>query len=109
MEEKALLLDTTGMVVNGHSTVDFRDERIRLRLTPEPKQAEFLSLQTAVEVNGSFEEFRWGVPPEELIATVLRFVTSVVVVPIQRIFGGQLPADGEETCLAAWRKGSERQ
>ena len=63
----------------------------------------------AVEVNGDFDAFHLGVPPEELVATVLRFVTSVVVVPIQRIFEGKLPADGEATCLAAWRKPSERQ
>ena len=40
--------------------------------------------------------------PEELVATVIRFVTSIVVVPVQRLFANPLPADGEETCLEAW-------
>jgi hypothetical protein len=102
MDEKALLLDTTEMVVRGDASVDFGKERIRARLTPEPKKAEFLSLQTRVEVKGSFDDFGIGVPPEELVATVLRFVTSVVLVPVQRVFAGSLPADGEQACLSAW-------
>ncbi|MDJ0846990.1 MAG: AsmA-like C-terminal region-containing protein [Myxococcota bacterium] len=104
MEERALLLDTTGMVVRGDATVDFRKERVRARLTPAPKKAAFLSLQTAVEVQGGFEDFGVSVPPEELVGTLLRFVTSVVIVPLQRIIGGSLPADGEETCRAAWQE-----
>ncbi len=105
MEERALLLDTTGMVVRGDSTVDFGEERVWARLTPAPKAAAFLSLQTAVEVEGSFRDFGVSVPPEELVGTLIRFVTSVVVVPVQRIVQGSLPADGEETCRAAWLEG----
>jgi uncharacterized protein involved in outer membrane biogenesis len=107
MDEKALLLDTTGMVVRGDARVDFRDERFHALLTPAPKQAEFLSLQTRVEVQGGFDDVRIGVPPEELVGTVIRLVTSVVAVPLQRLFGGSLPPDGEQTCLAAWREGTE--
>ncbi len=102
MDEKALLLDTTEMVVRGDASVDFGKERVHALLTPAPKKAEFLSLQTRVEVKGSFDDFGIGVPPEELVATVLRFVTSIVVAPLQRLFGETLPADGEETCLEAW-------
>ena len=102
MDEKALLLDTTEMLVRGDATVDFGEERVRALLTPVPKKLEILSLQTRVEVKGSFDDFGIGVPPEELVATVLRFVTSIVVAPIQYLFGGTLPADGEETCLEAW-------
>ena len=58
-------------------------------------------------MKGSFEDFRIGVPPEEVFATVIRFVTSIVVAPFQRLFGASLPADGEETCLSAWREGKE--
>ena len=45
--------------------------------------------------------------PEDVLRTFIRFVTSVVVVPIQRIFVGALPADGVATCQAAWDKGRE--
>ena len=48
-----------------------------------------------------------GIPPEEFVATFVRFVTSVVTVPIVRIFSGELPADGEETCIAAWEEPRE--
>jgi hypothetical protein len=102
MDEKSLLVDTTEMLVRGDASVDFGEERVYARLTPAPKKAEFLSLQTRVEVKGSFDDFGIGVPPEELVATVLRFVTSIVVVPVQWIFLESPPADGEKTCLEAW-------
>jgi uncharacterized protein involved in outer membrane biogenesis len=107
MDERALLLDTTGLVVRGDARVDFRDERFRAVLTPAPKQGEILSLQTRVEVKGHFDDFRIGVPMKEVFATVVRFVTSIVVAPYQRLIGESLPADGEETCLAAWQEGKE--
>ena len=56
-------------------------------------------------MKGSFQDFRVGVAPEDVLRTFIRFVTSVVVVPIQRIFVGALPADGVATCQAAWEKG----
>jgi len=104
MDEKALLLDTTEMVVHGDARVDFRKERFRAALTPEPKEAEVLSLQTRVDVSGGFEDFRIGVAPEEFLVTLVRFASSIVVAPLRRIFEEPLPADGEETCLAAWQE-----
>jgi hypothetical protein len=58
-------------------------------------------------VKGGFEGFRIGVPPKEVFMTPARFVTSIVVAPIQRLFGSPLPADGEPTCRAAWREGKQ--
>jgi hypothetical protein len=46
-----------------------------------------------------------GVPPGELVGTVVRFVTSVVTTPLRRVLQGPLPPDGEATCREAWRRG----
>jgi uncharacterized protein involved in outer membrane biogenesis len=107
LNERALFLDTTGMVVRGDANVDFRKERFYAVLTPSPKKAEALNLRTRVSVKGGFEGFRIGVPPKEVFMTPARFVTSIVVAPIQRLFGSPLPADGEPTCRAAWREGKQ--
>ena len=105
MQERALLLDTTGMVVRGAATVDLKERRLEAIFGPESKRPALFSLQTPVAVRGSFDNPRIGVAPEDVLVTLARFLTSVVVVPIQRIFGGTLPADGVATCQAAWEKG----
>jgi hypothetical protein len=105
MRERALLLDTTGMVVRGAATIDFKERQLEAVFGPQSKQPALLALQTPVAVKGSFEDFHIGVAVEDVLRTFIRFVTSVVVVPIQRIFVGALPADGVATCQAAWEKG----
>ncbi len=107
MTERALLLDTTGMVVRGAASVDFEERQLEAVFGPESKKPALFSLQTPVAVRGSFQDPRIGVAPEDVLRTFVRFATSVVVVPIQRIFGGSLPADGVATCQAAWEKGRE--
>lgn len=107
LDEKALLLDTTGMVVEGDARVDFRRERFRATLAPAPKTAQLLSLQTRVEVTGSFTDFNVGVPAEEVMTTIVRFATSVVAAPLRRLFEAPLPADGEVTCRSAWEEPRE--
>lgn len=107
MHERALLLDTTGMVVRGAATIDFKREQLEAVFGPQSKRPALFALQTPVAVKGSFQDFQIGVAPEDVLRTFIRFVTSVVVVPIQRIFVGGLPADGVATCQAAWDKGRE--
>jgi len=107
MQERALLLDTTGMVVRGAATIDFKERQLEAVFGPQSKKPSLFSLQTPVAAKGSFRDFQIGVSPEDVLRTFIRFVTSVVVVPIQRIFVGALPADGVATCQAAWEKGRE--
>ena len=58
-------------------------------------------MATPIRVEGSFEDFGVGVAPTDILETVIRFVTSVIYVPIQRIFTA--PSDPKEldTCMAA--------
>ena len=105
MQERALLLDTTGMVVRGVATIDFKERQLEAVFGPHSKRPALLALQTPVAVKGSFQDFQIGVAPEDVLRTFLRFVTSIVVVPIQRLFVGALPADGVATCQAAWNQG----
>jgi hypothetical protein len=107
MQERALLLDTTGMVVRGAANIDFKQRQLEAVFGPQSKKPSLFALQTPVAVKGSFQDFHIGVSPEDVLRTFIRFVTSVVVVPIQRLFVGGLPADGVATCQAAWNKGRE--
>jgi hypothetical protein len=71
-----------------------------MRLQPQAKTAQFLSLATPLEVKGSFDKFSIGLNPGDVFETVVRFATSVVWVPIQRLFSEKVPEDGGDICNA---------
>jgi uncharacterized protein involved in outer membrane biogenesis len=101
MTQHVLLADTGRMSVNGVARIDFTTRKVELELAPTPKRPEFFNLATPIRVDGSFEDFAPRVAPEDLLGTVIRFVTSVVHVPIQRLFSRTNDPEDLETCLAA--------
>lgn len=98
--DRTIILDTTRMRVTGHGTADFDQERMRLRLRPRAKTAQFLSLATPIEVAGPFDSFRIRVSPGDILETVGRIATSVVWVPLQKLFGKRIPRDGADVCAS---------
>lgn len=104
MKQQSILLDTSRMSVTGKAKVDFRTQRVEVELAPPPKKPEFFNLATPIQVEGTFSDFGVGVKAEDLLGTVIRFVTSIVHVPVQRIFRGVRPAEELEGCLAAMQR-----
>jgi uncharacterized protein involved in outer membrane biogenesis len=98
--DRAIVLDTTRMRVVGTGHADFRSEKIWLRLRPASKTAQFFSLATPVQVTGTFNKFAVGVSPGDVAETVGRLATSVIVVPLQKLFGKKIPEDGSDVCAA---------
>ncbi|MFM7760120.1 MAG: AsmA family protein [Burkholderiaceae bacterium] len=96
--QKQLVIDTSRMRVNGTARVNFADEQVRVRLQPQAKTAQFLSLATPIEVNGSFDQFKVGPNPGDIMQTIARLATSIIWVPIQKLMGEKLPADGADVC-----------
>ncbi|HWQ37686.1 MAG TPA: hypothetical protein VNM24_03610 [Burkholderiales bacterium] len=96
--DRAIVLDTSRMRVIGTGHADFKTEQLRLRLRPRSKTAQFLSLATPIGVNGSFTEFSIGVSPGDVVETVGRMATSVIWVPLQKLFGSRIPRDGSDVC-----------
>ena len=100
MTDRAIVLDTTRMRVTGQGQADFRTEALRLRLQPQAKQAQFLSLATPVEVGGTFRKPAIGVSTGDVLGTLGRLATSIFWVPIRRLSEKPLPADGSDVCAA---------
>lgn len=98
-----LVIDTSRMRVNGSASIDFNQESVNMRLQPQAKAAQFLSLATPVQVSGKFDQFRIGPNPGDLLQTVVRLATSIVWVPLQRMFSDKLPADGSDVCSVSFR------
>jgi uncharacterized protein involved in outer membrane biogenesis len=97
--QRALVIDTSQMRVTGNSSVDFADEKLNIRLQPQAKTAQFLSLSTPIEVSGGFSNFKVGVRPGDVVETVVRLATSVIWVPIKKLFSEKVPADGSDVCM----------
>ena len=86
MEEDAIFVDTTKIQVGGEAQVNFKTNEVYLAMAPKAKKAEFFSLATPIQVKGTFNDYKIGVQSGGLIGTALRFITSPIIVPIQRIF-----------------------
>jgi hypothetical protein len=101
MREHTLLADTSRLTVNGKAKIDFKQETIRIDLAPTAKRPEFFSAATPIRVEGDFDDFGIGVAPEDVLGTLIRFVTSIVHVPILRILNlGKNPGK-LDTCMEA--------
>ena len=100
----AIFVDTTKMQVGGDAEVDFKSQKVYLALAPKAKKPEFFSLVTPIQVKGTFSDFKIGVKPGGLIGTAFRFITSPIVVPIQRVFNERASAEGKAACSAAMHR-----
>ncbi|MGD8887932.1 MAG: AsmA family protein [Desulfobacterales bacterium] len=104
MKQDAIFADTTKMQVSGKAKVNFKTQDVYLAMAPKAKKPQFLSLATPIQVKGTFNNYKIDVQPGGIIGTAFRFITSPVVVPIQRIFTERAPADGKAACSAAMHR-----
>ena len=100
LSQRQFVIDTTKVRVAGTTDIDLAKETLHMRLQPQAKTAQFLSLATPLEVKGSFDKFSIGPNPGDVLETIVRFATSVVWVPIKRLFSEKVPEDGGDICNA---------
>lgn len=93
-------IDTSKIRICAKGAVDFKKEQIDLTIAPTPKRAEFFNLATPLEVHGSFADIDLGIKKTALVGTALKFITSPVHVPLQRMVNERIPRDGSDACPA---------
>ncbi|MFV1995431.1 MAG: AsmA-like C-terminal region-containing protein, partial [Verrucomicrobiales bacterium] len=98
MTPERLILDTTRVRVEITGEADFKTEELLLRLKPEPKRPQLLSLETPVRIDGSFDDFRVRVTPVALGATGVRVASRVYFFPVYFALSYRLPEDGSDIC-----------
>jgi uncharacterized protein involved in outer membrane biogenesis len=106
MTEDLVLVDTTRLRAGGTARVDFNDESLAVLLQPRPKQPQFFSLGTPVEVSGRLTDYKVGLPSGSIVGTVGRFLGSIVTTPYQMLFSRPLPDDGSDVCESPMRAGA---
>ncbi len=98
LNQQQLVIDTSQMRVQGTSRASFVDETLQLRLQPQAKSAQFLSLAIPIEVRGTFKQFSVGPNSGDILATVVRMATSIFWVPVKKLFEDKVPVDGRDVC-----------
>jgi len=101
MTPDPLFMDTTRTQVKAKGEINFRTERVRLRLTPRSKRPKFFSVSTPVMVEGSFADFNVGLRPDDLLGTAVRMLATVILVPGQYITQGVRPGVDTKRCKQA--------
>lgn len=99
LNQENLLIDTSRIQIKGDLEVDFSRRWIEAYLRPIPKRPQFFSLATPIKISGNLSDVKTGVAAGGFIGTVIRLVTSYIVVPIQWIILNKLPEDGTPDCL----------
>lgn len=103
MQDKIIYMDTTQMRVGGEARINFRTETIDMMMAPKAKKPEFFSLATPIKIQGTFEDFGLKIRKRDIFTTAISFITSPLLVPIKRILVEELPSDGNDACLKAWK------
>jgi hypothetical protein len=101
LHDEVFILDTTRVRVFGAGSIDFATKAVDLRFHPRVKGLGLGAIEPPIRVTGTLSDFRVGVTPGDFFGAVKRFFTSLVVVPLQTLFRGPIPADGRDICEAA--------
>ncbi len=100
--DRFIVMDTSRMRVTGKGKANFTEENFDLRMSPQAKTAQFLSLATPIRVSGPFNNFKVGVSAGDIIGTIGRVATSIFWVPLQKLAGKKIAADGADVCYPAF-------
>ncbi|MGW8194935.1 MAG: AsmA family protein [Desulforhopalus sp.] len=98
LQADAFFMDTSRIRICAGGTVDLKEQRIDLKVRPQPKKAQFFSLATPLQVHGSFGDLNIGPGSGGIIGTAVRFIASPVSVPLSRTFSKEIPSDGKDVC-----------
>ena len=99
LSHEDLLVDTSKIQVKGTVEVDFSKRWIEARLRPIPKRPQFYSVATPIQVSGKLDSLDVAITTGGLMGTMIRLLTSYIVVPIQWIILDHVPKNGTEECL----------
>jgi hypothetical protein len=88
MDVQTLVFDTDKSVVAGEASIDLRDEKLDIVLTPVPKDFSPFSLRSFIRVNGRLKNISAFPDPiktgtESLLAKIFNVLVVLVTSPVQ--------------------------
>ncbi len=102
LNEEFLAIDTTKVWLFGNIDINYPDETIELALIPRPKKLKIGGIETPVylkgNLNDNFDTSDLTVKTKDKVKTFVSIIFSPLHVPMRRIHGKNVPADGSEVC-----------
>ena len=95
---ETFVIDTSRIRICGSGQADFKQENFRFSVVPTPKKPQFFSMAIPFQVSGEFSDFDMGIQPGGIIGTTVSWITSPLHVPLRKLAGAELPADGGDVC-----------
>jgi hypothetical protein len=95
---ETFVIDTSRIRICGSGQADFKQGNFEFSVVPTPKNPQFFSLATPFQVSGKFTDFDMGIKPGGIIGTTVSWMTSPLHVPVRKLVGTKLPADGGDVC-----------
>jgi hypothetical protein len=74
---------------------------VDLYLIPKPKNRAFLNLAIPVQIQGSFEDFKFGVRSEDVVKSYFRNAFRIWLAGIPLLFQETIDPDGSRICRLA--------
>ena len=102
LNEEFLAVDTTKVWLHGNIDINFPNETLELAMVPRPKKPKIGGIETPVYLKGSlndkFDMSDLSIKKKDIVKTFVSIVFSPLHVPMRRIYGNKVPADGSEMC-----------
>jgi len=102
LNEEFLAVDTTKVWLHGNLDINYPNETIELSLIPRPKKPKIGGIETPIYLKGNLKD-NFGmsnlqVKKSDIVKTIASIILSPLHVPMRRIYGEKIPADGSEMC-----------
>jgi len=98
LKTDSFFIDTSKIRICAEGNVNLKKERLKIKVTPRAKRAEFFSLATPVKLKGSFSDLNVKLGGGGVVGTALGMIISPVTTPLKRIFNDKIPRDGRDVC-----------
>ncbi len=94
----AFFIDTSKIRICATGDINLKEERLKIKVAPKAKKAEFFSLATPIKLQGSFSDLNVKLGGGGVLGTAVKMVVSPVTTPLKRIFNDKIPRDGSDVC-----------
>lgn len=94
----AFFVDTSKIRICADGRVNLKEEKLKIRVTPKAKKAEFFSLATPVKLQGTFADLHVKLGRGGVFGAAVKMIVSPVTTPLKRLFNDTIPSDGSDVC-----------
>ncbi len=103
-KSEALMLDSTSVRAAGELEVDLRNHKLKGFMAPQPKSARLVSPLAPVGIGGTLEKPAVGIEVAGIPRAAVRTFYFLPTYLYDAFFSGNMPADGSEDCVKAYRR-----